>query len=173
MKKVFLFLTIISILVSCKKNDTETNEASNSIQTINFTKLPTDNSEYIVSPGPKYKTAMGNDIDPGPNYACYPSANLCFMIGPIYYRGVPSIGDDEVFIEFNNINGKLKLSFDMENITTKTKEKYFSNGYFEFNNSKYFPSEITKSLGLETPYLINKGKYSFTEKTSSILSIEL
>jgi len=169
--KRLLFLMLLLSALSCKKTNVNPSLDTSNPPMINYERTGNTSNSFVEDPGPKWKWAIGDDIDPGPNYACYPTSNICFMLGPIYYRTSQPVSDDETMVSLANQNGKLKVVFDLESMTNKTRINYFSTGGFEMNASKQFPDDLAKELNLQTPYIISKGKYKIVEQTSSTMTI--
>lgn len=170
MKRLLFILLLLSAMSCRKANDNTLLDTSNT-PIINYERTGNTSNSFVEEPGPKWKWAIGDDIDPGPNYACYPTSNICFMLGPIYYRTSQPVSDDEAMVSLDNQNGKLKVVFDLESMTNKTRTTYFSNGGFYMNASKQFPEDLAQELNLRTPYIISKGKYKIVEQTSSAMTI--
>lgn len=172
MKNLLLFIFLVATLFSCKKSTENLSEQNEKITTIKFEKTVMVSNSLLQGPGPKYKWAFGDDIDPGANYACFPSSNICFIIGPVYYRG-QTLGDDEVYVAFENYNGRLRVKFDVESMTSNTRNRYFSNGYLEIASTKQFPDDLSNDLGLQIPYIIKKGNYNFVSQDANEITIDL
>ncbi len=67
------------------------------------------------------------------------------------------------------VNGKLVLTLNKENdMTREAYNKYFSNGYFLFEEDFSLPPEFCRKLGLEKNYTIKKGKYKTQEESNMI-----
>ena len=80
--------------LSCKKTNVNPSLDTSNPPMINYERTGNTSNSFVEDPGPKWKWAIGDDIDPGPNYACYPTSNICFMLGPIYYRTSQPVSDD-------------------------------------------------------------------------------
>ena len=180
MKKLLYVSVIAFLFASCKKESNEianvvTTSNLNSVTTIHFFKTSEiDQPSFGEGPGPKYKWAPGTDVDDNPStYTCAPTNDICFILGPIYYKGNNTLANDEIWVSFEKRNGKLIVHFDLEDISTDTYSKYLSGTSLILNTTKEFPEEIAKSLGLSFPYIINQGSYKFIEETATTKSVIL
>ena len=107
------------------------------------------------------RTARGFDIDSDPRtYTCYPRENICFMKWVrVKCKQTEIIADNEMSVFIEATESKLRIDFDLSTASDIAKEKFFTGNKFIIDEDVFFPEELTKDLGLETPYLIQKGEY--------------
>lgn len=169
---LILILASILLLGACTKQISDEN--AKKIPTIALKKqnAPINSIVSNYEPGPKYKIVPGFREQIGVNqWLCYPTTDICYFSGPIYYR--TNSAEEEGFdVTFYNLNGKLKGVFEKSSISTSELEKYFYKGEYHLSNTQYLAEDINNELKFESPVLLKQGNYQIFDENSETFSIQ-
>lgn len=157
MRQKLILPAIFAILIvaSCTKQEASITSKKDEIDLqITNQRGPSDISPNAAPP--KYRIVFGTKQQIGENqFLCHQSEDVCFIIGPIYYRQ-SNPADNEIDAELSIKDKRLVLYVDFEDTNS---HKFLKSGAIKIKTSKQVSQTFAEYFGVDPDYEIKAGEY--------------